>query len=124
MRDLYSDLKTGPYFYQYGISWRGYAAYIAGILPNIVGFADAVGAPNVPMGAIYVYRLNFFMGFIASSAIYYLLCWMWPIPATSDTWLEVDDEDQDSTLVYGVEASDEENVYEEESVKAKMSSKK
>lgn len=120
IRDLYSDLKSGPYYYQYGISWRAYAAYIAGILPNLLGFADAVGAPGIPMGAIYLYRLNFFMGFITASAIYYLLCRIWPVPATSDHWLEVDDEDQSGTLVYGVEALDEENAYEEDSIKGKM----
>lgn len=72
------------------------------------------------MGAIYLYRLNFFMGFITASAMYYLLCRIWPVPAMSDHWLEVDDEDQNGTLVYGVEASDEENAFEEESVKGKM----
>lgn len=73
------------------------------------------------MGAIYLYRLNFFGGFIVASAVYYILCRIWPVPATSDHWLEVDDEDQSDTLVYGVEASDEENAYDDvESVKAKM----
>ena len=51
-RDLYSVQKNGPYFYTWGIHWRGYAAYIAGILINVVGFAGAVGT-TVPIGATY-----------------------------------------------------------------------
>lgn len=52
-RDLYSALKTGPYFYTYGVHWRAYVAYIAGILINVVGFAEAVGT-KVPIGATYI----------------------------------------------------------------------
>lgn len=51
-RDLYSALKTGPYYYTLGIHWRGYVAYVCGILINVVGFAGAVGA-KVPVGATY-----------------------------------------------------------------------
>ncbi|KAM0719741.1 hypothetical protein Q7P37_003874 [Cladosporium fusiforme] len=89
--NLYSGLKTGPYFFTYGFHLRGFAAYIAGIMINVVGFAGAVGR-EVPIGAQYLYRLNFFCGFIVSSLTYYLLCRFSPIPATSDSWLEVDDD--------------------------------
>ncbi|KAK6863448.1 Uridine permease, partial [Candida tropicalis] len=33
-----------------GVNWRAYAAYICGILPNIVGFVGATGARKVPIG--------------------------------------------------------------------------
>jgi NCS1 family nucleobase:cation symporter-1 len=49
VKDLYSGRKTGPYFYTYGIHWRGYLAYVCGILINIVGFIGAIGQ-NVPKG--------------------------------------------------------------------------
>lgn len=45
--------KDGPYYGIFGIQWRGYVAYICGILINVVGFAGAVGTP-VPIGATYV----------------------------------------------------------------------
>lgn len=51
-RDLYSAQRTGPYWYTLGIHWRGYAAYICGILIKVVGFAGAVGT-KVPIGATY-----------------------------------------------------------------------
>ncbi|KAF2172817.1 hypothetical protein M409DRAFT_62500 [Zasmidium cellare ATCC 36951] len=120
-RDLYSALKSGPYYYHWGISWRAYASYIAGICINVVGFAGAVGA-TVPVGATYVYNLNFFGGFIVSTAVYYLLCRLWPIPACSDTWLEVDDDsdDRSGSLVYGLEGSDAEVVEEYDGGKADL----
>ncbi|KAL5350183.1 uracil permease [Pseudogymnoascus australis] len=95
IRDLYTAKKTAPYYFTYGFNWRAYAAYIAGILINIVGFVGAVreptGGPSAPLGAQYLYNLNYFCGFIVAGIVYYGLCRISPIPAVSDTWLEVGD---------------------------------
>lgn len=53
VKELYDARKSGPYFFTFGINWRAYAAYIGGILINVVGFAGAVGR-DVPAGATYV----------------------------------------------------------------------
>ena len=60
-----------------------------------------------------VYNVNFFCGFIISSGVYYLLCRIKPIPATSDHWLEVDEDatGRNNSLVYGVDAYDSESAY-------------
>ncbi|PNS17834.1 Thiamine transporter isoform D [Sphaceloma murrayae] len=107
IRDLYSASPYGPYYSTYGIQWRGYVAYICGILINVVGFAGAVGTP-VPIGATYVYRLNFFTGFIVSSGIYFLLCKIFPVPACSPTgrFLEVGGEIEDVSLAEGADSKD------------------
>ncbi|PHH85303.1 hypothetical protein CDD83_621 [Cordyceps sp. RAO-2017] len=86
--ELYDGHRAGPYFYTAGVHWRAYAAYVAGILINVVGFAGAVGA-DVPRGAVYLFNLNFFCGFAVSSATYWGLCRLSPIPATSERWMEV-----------------------------------
>jgi NCS1 family nucleobase:cation symporter-1 len=99
VKELYDGRKTGPYYYTYGIHWRAYAAYIGGILINVVGFAGAVGTP-VPIGATYVYNLNFFCGFIVSAGMYWALCKLSPVPATSDRWMEVGDEIDDLRVAY------------------------
>jgi len=88
IEDLYSARKDGAYYGIYGVSWHGYAAYFCGILINIVGFAGAVGV-NVPQGAVYIYNINYFSGFIVSGAVYWLLAKMVPLPATSKIWNEV-----------------------------------
>jgi NCS1 family nucleobase:cation symporter-1 len=106
IRNLYSARSSSPYYFWYGFHWRGYAAYIAGILINIVGFVGAIGR-NVPLGAQYIYNLNFFAGFIVSSSTYYLLCRFFPIPATSKVWMEVGDEITDISVAYGAEGSEE-----------------
>jgi NCS1 family nucleobase:cation symporter-1 len=85
---LYSAERDGPYYGTFGVSWHGYAAYISGILVNIVGFAGAIGV-NVPIGAKYIYNVNYFSGFIVSGAVYWALAWMVPIPGTSDRWNEI-----------------------------------
>ncbi len=59
VKELYSARKSGPYFYFYGVNWRAYVAYIAGILVNVVGFAGAIKATtggSVPIGAQYIYK--------------------------------------------------------------------
>lgn len=53
-KNLYSAHRKGPYFFHGGVSWRGYAAYLAGILPNVVGFVGAVGV-DVPKGKLYIF---------------------------------------------------------------------
>jgi NCS1 family nucleobase:cation symporter-1 len=91
IKALYTARATAPYHFTYGFHWRGYAAYVCGILINIVGFVGAIGKP-VPRGAQYLYNLNFFCGFLVASATYWILCLWFPIPATSDRWREVGDE--------------------------------
>ena len=99
--ELYSARPDGAYWFFYGFNWRAYAAYIAGLLINVVGFAGAVGN-NVPMGATYVYNLNFFTGFLVSFGCYFLLSrYVSPVPSCSDTWCEVGDEVRNPSLVYG-----------------------
>ncbi|KAL8939249.1 MAG: hypothetical protein Q9211_002831 [Gyalolechia sp. 1 TL-2023] len=102
IRDLYSARQSSPYYFTFGFHWRGYTAYICGILINIVGFVGAIGK-KVPAGATYIYNLNFFCGFIIASGTYYLLCRYFPIPATSDRWMEVGDEVRNPSVAYGAE---------------------
>ena len=102
IRELYSARKGDAYYYTFGIHWRGYAAYISGILVNIVGFVGAIGEP-VPAGATYIYNLNFFVGFIVSGGVYWLLCTFFPVKATSEVWCEVGDEIRNPSVVYGRE---------------------
>lgn len=99
VKELYDGRKTAPYYFTWGIHWRAYAAYIAGILINVVGFAGAVGTP-VPIGATYIYNVNFFAGFIVSGAVYWILCHFFPIPAVSDKWMEVGDTIEDLRVAY------------------------
>ncbi|KAJ5247552.1 Uracil permease [Penicillium chermesinum] len=72
VKALYSIGKTDPYFYTYGFSWQAYAAYLSGILINIVGFVGAVG-PTVPIGATYIYNVNYFAGVIVAGGMYFIL---------------------------------------------------
>jgi NCS1 family nucleobase:cation symporter-1 len=99
IKDLYSAKSTSPYYYTLGFSFRGYVAYIAGILINIVGFVGAIGKP-VPMGAKYIYNLNFFAGFAVAAGSYWILCRIFPIPACSETWCEIGDQIEDVRMAY------------------------
>ncbi|KAJ5752835.1 Uracil permease [Penicillium odoratum] len=109
IKALYSARNTDPYYFTYGFSWRAYTAYICGILINIVGFVGQVG-PEVPIGAQYIYNISYFSGFIVSGGMYWILCLLFPIPATSDKWNEVDIDYEDVTVAYGQDVTDGENV--------------
>ncbi|KAL9612019.1 MAG: hypothetical protein Q9167_003385, partial [Letrouitia subvulpina] len=106
IRDLYSARPSSPYYYSFGFSWRGYTAYICGILINIVGFVGAIGK-KVPKGATYLYNLNFFCGFIVASGSYYLLCRFFPVAATSSRWMEVGDEVRNPSVAYDADEGQE-----------------
>ncbi|CAL3972778.1 unnamed protein product [Diplocarpon coronariae] len=99
VRDLYSARDTSPYYFTAGFHWRGYAAYVAGILPNIVGFVGAIGK-DVPIGAEYIYRLNFFAGFLVAGGCYWALCKAFPVPAVSGSWMEVGNRMDDVQVAY------------------------
>ncbi|KAJ4294915.1 uracil permease [Collariella sp. IMI 366227] len=103
VKELYDARPSGPYYFNYGVHWRAYVAYVAGILINVVGFAGAVGT-KVPIGATYVYNLNFFCGFGVSAGMYWALCKLSPIPAVSDKWMEVGDEIEDLRLAYDTDS--------------------
>ncbi|KAK4089379.1 hypothetical protein Purlil1_6368 [Purpureocillium lilacinum] len=105
VRGLYDARSSGPYYYTMGINWRAYAAYISGILVTIVGFAGAVGQ-SVPIGAVYLYNVNFFCGFIIASIMYWALCTIWPIPAVSTCWMEVGDVLDDIDVAYDAKLGD------------------
>ncbi|KXJ92014.1 permease for cytosine/purines, uracil, thiamine, allantoin-domain-containing protein [Microdochium bolleyi] len=115
IKELYDARKTGPYFFNFGFNWRAYTAYIAGILINVVGFVGAIGV-DVPMGARYIYNVNFFTGFIVSSGVYFLLNKLSPVPACSDKWMEVGDEITDISLVYDQHSSGSQRDFDEEAV--------
>ncbi|EHL03510.1 putative Uncharacterized permease C29B12.14c [Glarea lozoyensis 74030] len=109
VKELYSARANSPYYFTFGFHWRGYTAYICGILINIVGFVGAIGKP-VPMGATYIYRLNFFCGFIVASGSYWALCKFFPVPATSDVWMEVGEDITEVSMAYD---NDSGEVYRE-----------
>ena len=107
VRNLYSADSRGAYFGVVGFQWRGWVAYLCGILVNVVGFAGACGV-DVPIGATYIYRCNFFAGFFVSAGVYWALHALWPVPATSPTgaWFEVYDveSEREMSFVDGKEA--------------------
>ena len=112
IRDLYSPQRTAPYYFTYGFHWRGYTAYICGILINIVGFVGAIGKP-VPQGAKNIYNINFFAGFIVASLTYWALCKISPIPACSEKWMEVGDEIRNVSVAYEAEGYTDDSASED-----------
>jgi NCS1 family nucleobase:cation symporter-1 len=96
--DLYSGSKQGVYYFTFGVNWRAYVAYIAGILINAVGFAGAVGA-RISTTAQNMYHLNFYLGFIISSFVYYGLCKLSPVPACGRKWPNEVVDDNDNKII-------------------------
>ena len=70
----------------------------------------------MPQGAKYLYDLNFFCGFIVASGSYWVLCKLFPIPATSERWMEVGDEITDIRVAYA-RSEDEESATGSEYIK-------
>ncbi|KAI9458674.1 permease for cytosine/purines, uracil, thiamine, allantoin-domain-containing protein [Lactarius psammicola] len=87
--DLYSSRSDGWYYYTFGVNLRAYAAYVAGILINVVGFAGATGR-TVPLAATRIYQVSFFTGFGVSSLVYYSLNIAFPPPGRFKHFKEVD----------------------------------
>ncbi|KAG1745189.1 permease for cytosine/purines, uracil, thiamine, allantoin-domain-containing protein [Suillus lakei] len=89
VKDLYNTGKGSWYWYTYGVNCRAYAAYIAGILINAVGFAGATGR-IVPLAATRIYELSFIAGFGISAVIYWMLNRVFPVVGAADAFEEID----------------------------------
>lgn len=95
--------KPGSYYMynRYGTNWRAVVAYVVGIVPNFPGFIGSVG-PKVPEGAMKVYYLNYFVGYLVSAITYLILAYFFPMSGTPEgvkmsdrvwleRWVEVED---------------------------------
>lgn len=109
-KQLYSGSKTSAYYFTFGINWRAYVAYLAGIAINGVGFAGAVGA-QVSLDAQNMYHLNFYLGFLVSFLLYYGLCKWSPVPACGTKWCSEVSDDTDSDIDLRSAASDQPVVF-------------
>ncbi|KZT04504.1 uncharacterized protein LAESUDRAFT_657714 [Laetiporus sulphureus 93-53] len=89
VRDLYHVEKDGWYFYTFGFNFRAYAAYVAGILINVVGFAGATGR-YVPLPATQIYDMSFFTGLGVSAVVYWSLNLVFPARGSNKHFKEVD----------------------------------
>ncbi|KAG8886495.1 hypothetical protein FRB97_003006, partial [Tulasnella sp. 331] len=90
--DFYTTKRDGWYYYTFGVNFRAYAAYVCGILINVVGFAGAVGT-KVPLAATRIYELSFFTGFGVSAIVYIGLNYFFPVPGSGKSFEEVDESD-------------------------------
>ncbi|KAL2653938.1 hypothetical protein R1flu_022066 [Riccia fluitans] len=72
--DLFSMSSEGQYWYTWGFNFRALAALVLGVLPNIPGFLHSVGfIKNVPGAFQIIYGNSWFVGFLLSSACYWVL---------------------------------------------------
>lgn len=104
--DLYNARRDGWYWYTYGVNFRAYAAYISGILINVVGFAGATGR-TVPLAATRIYEMSFFTGFGVSALIYFSLNYFFPAAGAYKKFEEIDVSAQDDVEGYKRDSEDD-----------------
>lgn len=124
VKSLYHTDRSGWYWYTFGINFRcvshphplslldsrhhsAYAAYISGIIINVVGFAGATGR-DVPLAATRIYQMSFFTGFGVSALIYWTLNKLFPVRGTAEcAQFEEVDMSADAMSAIGEERRDE-----------------
>ncbi|KAF8870175.1 permease for cytosine/purines, uracil, thiamine, allantoin-domain-containing protein [Infundibulicybe gibba] len=104
--DLYDTKRDGWYWYTFGINFRAYVAYIAGILINVVGFAGATGR-TVPLPATRIYQMSFFTGFGVSALAYWLLNLAFPVRGMYSEFVEMDVSDEGALSEYNGSFTDD-----------------
>ncbi|KAL4079373.1 permease for cytosine/purines, uracil, thiamine, allantoin-domain-containing protein [Scleroderma citrinum] len=108
---LYATNRDTWYWYTYGVNFRAYIAYIAGILINVVGFAGAIGH-KVPLVATRIYELSFFTGFGVSSIVYYVLNRLYPVIGAAERFEEVDVSGYEAVSASGLRQGGEDEAME------------
>lgn len=81
--DLYNS-KNSIYLCSHGISWRGFAAYIIGVIPNFYGFLGTVGV-HITRGAEEFYCFAFPVGMVVSFVAFVVICYFAPPPTPPTT---------------------------------------
>ncbi|KAH7587657.1 hypothetical protein J7298_01426 [Nakaseomyces glabratus] len=98
----YTNKPDSYYMYnRYGTNWRAVCGYIVGIAPNFAGFLGSIDV-HVPIGAMKVYYLNYFIGYLVAGLVYLVLVYYFPVKGVPhnakltdrvwyEEWIEVED---------------------------------
>lgn len=82
MTHLYT--KGGIYYYTRGWNMRAVVVFLLAVVPNLPGLAAAVNQEsNIPAGFENMYTMNWLVGVVIASALYYLSCASLPVPLAS-----------------------------------------
>lgn len=94
VRDLYSTDSGAWYAYAWGVNWRAYAAYLAGLAINMPGFVATLN-PDIQVGvaAHRIFTLSWVTGTGVSALVYVVCCYLSPPPGLNRTFREVDESD-------------------------------
>lgn len=88
---LFNSRPEGLYYFNFGFNWRGYVAYIVGMIPALPGFLDVCGVSGISVGAVRLYYFAFPTGIVLGALTYWLLCLWSPVPGGNATaWREVE----------------------------------
>ncbi|KAH8686205.1 putative allantoin permease [Ilyonectria robusta] len=90
---LYTKADGSPYSYHNGWNLRAVAAWISGVAFTVHGIAGSLDPNSVNQASKNMYKLGFLLSFLMGSAVYYVLCLIWPPPiypvaAEADTTFE------------------------------------
>ncbi|KAL6399909.1 hypothetical protein AUP68_17319 [Ilyonectria robusta] len=72
IHELYRS--NGIYWYDGGVNWRAYAAFITGFAPLLPGFAKSIKHELNVGGAWKIYTFAWIFGFTLSTLVYYVIC--------------------------------------------------
>ncbi|BAO41931.1 uridine permease [Kluyveromyces marxianus] len=79
LHHCYTNKLGTLYMYnRFGTNWRAVVAYVIGMIPNFPGFVGSIG-PHVPIGAMKLFYLNYFVGWGLSFLVYVGLCYYSPV---------------------------------------------
>jgi nucleobase:cation symporter-1, NCS1 family len=88
---LFNAHDSGLYYFHFGFHWRGYVAYIVGMIPALPGFLHTCGVSGISVGAQRLYYFGFPIGIVLGAVVYWLLCLWSPVPGGNATaWREVE----------------------------------
>lgn len=70
----------GIYWFWHGLNWRAFVAYMLGMTWSLPGFIQAMGGPVSGQAWYRVYQLAFFISYIGSGSVFWLLNRLVPPP--------------------------------------------
>ncbi|KAF2087333.1 hypothetical protein K490DRAFT_42127 [Saccharata proteae CBS 121410] len=68
--DLYIGDKSSAYWYTWGFNFRGFGAWVVGMVPLLPGFARAIKGTSNGNGWDHIYDISYFYGFVVAALVY------------------------------------------------------
>lgn len=78
LHELYTDVKTGTFYYWHGVNMRAFVVWLLSVVFALPGLVATISECGVPLGFVRFYQANAIFAFVCPFVLYLGVCWVYP----------------------------------------------